>query len=174
MEIIWAFSLCTQFFRELRFKGDAIIRYYGITDWSVSTNEQAFVIQLRMSNNGTTDILFNPESFTLLDQSGRIYIPTSGFEPIVVAPGRATDRVLIGFEGIPLTSWPAKLAFDNQVIIDLEKDQGQLSDAQVYGTVTRLPSGFAQPSIMSVVETPYPRPQASRPAQITGYPPHAK
>ncbi len=115
-----------------------VIRYYGITDWLINPDEQGIVLQLRVTNNGTKDLYVAPQNFTLLDQWGWSYSPSLGFDPVVVAPENATPtRVLIGFTGISLLSRPAALAYDymtpNQIIIDLEKDQGQLSDVAVYG-----------------------------------------
>ena len=115
-----------------------VIRYYGITDWLINPDEQGIVLQLRVTNNGTKDLYVAPENFTLLDQWGWVYSPTLGFDPLVVTPGNATPtRFLLGFTGISLLSKPAALAYDymtpNQIIIDLENDQGQLSDVAVYG-----------------------------------------
>ncbi len=120
------------------FNKDIIIRYYGITDWLINPDEQGIVIQLRMTNNGTRDLFIAPQNFTLLDQWGWPYYPTLGFDPLTVGPQNATpDRVLLGFTGISLLSKPAVLAYDymtpGQVIINLENDQGPLSDAVVYG-----------------------------------------
>jgi hypothetical protein len=121
-------------------KGDAIVRYYGITDWLTDTDSdgavlsQGVVLQLRVSNNGTNDLYLSPENFTLLDQWGWVYYPTLGFDPEVIAPGNATQaRVKLGFTGLSFLSRPAKLAYDGQTILDLEKDQGPLSDYVVYG-----------------------------------------
>lgn len=118
---------------------NAIIRYYGITDWLINPDEQGIVLQLRVTNNGTRDLYVAPQNFTLLDQWGWVYHPTLGFDAEVVAPNNATpSRVKVGFTGVSLLSRPAALAYDygtpNQIVIDLERDQGQLSDAVVYGT----------------------------------------
>jgi len=122
-------------------KGDAVIRYYGITDWLTDTDSegavlsQGVVLQLRVSNNGTSDIYLSPDNFTLLDQWGWVYYPTLGFDPEVIAPGSATQaRVKLGFTGLSFLSRPTKLAYDGQVIMDLEKDQGPLPDYVVYGS----------------------------------------
>ena len=117
---------------------NAIIRYYGITDWLINSDEQGIVLQLRVTNNGTRGLYVAPQNFTLLDQWGWVYHPTLGFDAEVVAPSNATpSRVKVGFTGISLLSRPAALAYDygtsNQIVIDLERDQGQLSDAVVYG-----------------------------------------
>jgi hypothetical protein len=119
-------------------KGDAILRYYGITDWIWDSDQQAVVFELRVGNNGTRPFYLGPENFTLLDQWGWNYYPVVGFEPTVIEPQMATGRVKVGFSGISLQSRPAMLAYDyaspNQIIIDLEKDAGPLSDALVYGS----------------------------------------
>ncbi|MCX6670133.1 MAG: hypothetical protein NTV25_10090 [Methanothrix sp.] len=121
------------------FNQDAVIRYYGITDWLINPDEQGIVLQLRVTNNGTKDLYIAPQNFTLLDQWGWAYRPTLGFDPEVVGPGKATgSRVKVGFTGVSLLSRPAALGYDygtaNQVIIDLEKDQGPLSNEVVYGS----------------------------------------
>lgn len=121
-------------------KGDAVVRYYGITDWLTDTDSegavlsQGVVLQLRVANNGTSDLYLSPENFTLLDQWGWVYYPTLGFDPEVIAPGNATQtRVMLGFTGISFLSKPAKLAYEGQIILDLENDQGPLPDYVVYG-----------------------------------------
>lgn len=121
-------------------KGEAIVRYYGITDWLTDTDSdgailsQGFVLQLRVANNGTSDLYLSPENFTLLDQWGWVYYPTLGFDPELIAPRNATQaRVELGFTGLSFLSKPAKLAYDGQVILDLENDQGPLPDYLVYG-----------------------------------------
>lgn len=117
--------------------GDVLLRYYGITDWIWDSDQQALVFELRIGNNGTTPFYIGPENFTLLDQWGWDYYPVVGFEPLVIEPQMATGRVKVGFSGLSILSRPVMLAYDytnpNQIIIDLEKDAGQLSDAQVYG-----------------------------------------
>ena len=140
------------------FNQDAVIRYYGITDWLINPDEQGIVLQLRVTNNGTKDLYVAPQNFTLLDQWGWAYRPTLGFDPEVVGPGKATgSRVKVGFTGVSLLSRPAALAYDygtaNPVIIDLEKDQGPLSNEVVYGSgavqnVTSAAPAAAAASIM--------------------------
>ena len=128
-----------------------VIRYYGITDWLINPDEQGIVLQLRVTNNGTRNLYVSPQNFTLLDQWGWAYSPTLGFDPEVVMPENATPtRLLLGFTGVSLVSRPAALAYDymtpNQVIIDLEKDQGQLSDTAVYGANATKSANSAVPS----------------------------
>jgi hypothetical protein len=117
--------------------GDVLLRYYGITDWIWDSDQQAVVFELRIGNNGTTPFYIGPENFTLLDQWGWDYYPVVGFEPMVIEPQMATGRVKVGFSGLSILSRPSALAYDyttpNQIIIDLEKDAGPLSDALVYG-----------------------------------------
>jgi len=113
-----------------------IVRYYGVTDWQINNDEQEVVVQVRVQNSGTQNLIVGSEDFTLLDQSGSSYHPTSGFNEIV-EPQKATDRVLLGFTGIPLTSQLAALAYSynsaNQITIDFDKDYVPLSDELVYG-----------------------------------------
>ncbi len=117
--------------------GDVIVRYYGVTDWIWDADQQAMVIELRVGNNGTTPFYIGPENFTLIDQWGWDYRPSVGFEPTVIEPQMASGRIKVGFSGISILSRPIGLAYDflspNQIIIDLERDAGPLSDAQVYG-----------------------------------------
>ncbi len=117
--------------------GDAIVRYYGVTDWIWDSDQQAMVIELRVGNNGTAPFYIGPENFTLIDQWGWDYHPSVGFEPMMVEPQMATGRIKVGFSGISILSRPIGLAYDflspNQIIIDLERDAGPLSDAQAYG-----------------------------------------
>jgi hypothetical protein len=115
-----------------------IVRYYGITDWLINSDEQGIVVQVRVQNNGTKDLIVSPENFTLLDQWGWPYRPTLGFDPEVVGPQNATsDRVKLGFTGVSLLSRPAALAYDylmpDQIIIDFNQDYVPLSDEVVYG-----------------------------------------
>jgi hypothetical protein len=134
-----------------------IIRYYGITDWLVNSDEQAIVVQVRVQNNGTKDLLVSPENFTLLDQWGWPYQPTLGFDPEIVAPQNATaERVPLGFTGVSLLSRPAALAYDymtaNQIIINFDKDYVPLSDEVVYGSNATKSQTPSQP--LPTVATP--------------------
>jgi hypothetical protein len=122
---------------------DLIIRYYGITDWIADPNQQGLVVQLRLGNNGSSSLPISPENFSLVDQWGRDYYPVAGFEPTVLAPEKATGRVLVGFTGVSPLARPAALAFDGQKIFDLEKDLMPLSDAVVYGPNATASSGTA-------------------------------
>ena len=115
-----------------------VLRYYGISDWVFNPDEQMIVVQVRVQNNGTKDLIVSPENFTLLDQWGWPYLPTLGFDAEIVGPQNATsDRVLLGFTGVSLISRPARLAYDygasSQIIIDFERDYVPLSDELVYG-----------------------------------------
>lgn len=116
-----------------------IIRYYGIVDSSVNSDEQMIVLQVRIQNNGAENLNVTPFNFTLFDQWGWPYKPTLGFDPESVAPGSATsDRVLLGFTGLSPISRPAALAYDygapGQIVIEFEKDNVPLSDEVVYGS----------------------------------------
>ncbi len=143
---------------------DLVIRYYGITDWLINPDEQGIVLQVRAQNNGTHDLLVSPENFTLLDQWGWPYSPTAGFDSENVGPQNATERVLLGFTGIPILSKPAALAYDyngaNQILIDFDKDYAPLPDATVYGPNATKSTATAQPAPASlatpVLATPTP------------------
>jgi hypothetical protein len=117
------------------------IRYYGIVDSSVNSDEQMMVLQVSVQNQGNEGIYVTPFNFTLFDQWGWPYQPTLGFDPETVAPGSATpDRLLIGFTGLSPAFRPAALAYDygtsNQMVIEFEKDYVPLSDEVVYGTAS--------------------------------------
>ncbi|MCK9565122.1 MAG: hypothetical protein M0Q43_03615 [Methanothrix sp.] len=135
-----------------------IVRYYGITDWLINTDEQGIVVQVRVQNNGTRNLIVGPENFTLLDQWGWSYRPTLGFDQQIVEPGNATDRVLVGFTGISLLSRPAALAYDNgasnQIVIMFERDYVPLSDELVYGanaTTSTASAASVQPASVAAL-----------------------
>lgn len=118
------------------------IRYYGITDWLTYLNVegivvQRIVVQVTGQNNGTQDLLFSPENFTLLDQWGWPYNPTAGFDSEIIAPQKTTARVLLAFTDISLFSKPAALVYGyntaNPIVVDFEKDFVPLSNNLVYG-----------------------------------------
>ena len=150
--------------------GNLIIRYYGITDWLTNLNEagiivQSIVVQVTAQNNGTQDLLFSPENFTLLDQWGWPYSPTLGFDPEVVGPQKATGRLSVGFTPISLFSKPAALVYDyntaHPVVIDFEKDFVPLTDSAVYGANATKSSATTVQSALpaqasTVVTTPKP------------------
>lgn len=127
-----------------------VIRYYGITDWLVNSDEQAIVVQVRVQNNGNQNQYISPENFTLLDQWGWPYHPTLGFDPEIVGPQDATDHVLLGFTGISPVSRPAALAYDymasNQIIIEFERDYVPLSDEVVYGADYKASAATVEPA----------------------------
>jgi len=114
-----------------------IVRYYGITDWLINPDEQAFVVQVRVQNNGTQNLIVSPDNFTLLDQWHWPYSPALGFDAETLRPQNATSRLLLGFTGVSLISRPAALAYDygapSQIIIDFDRDYVPLSDEVVYG-----------------------------------------
>jgi hypothetical protein len=141
-----------------------VLRYYGISDWVFNPDEQMIVVQVRVQNNGTKDLIVSPENFTLLDQWGWPYLPTLGFDAEIVGPQNATsDRVLLGFTGVSLISRPARLAYDyrtsNQIIIDFERDYLPLSDELVYGA-------NATKSAASVEPAPTAPPTSDQTAQV--------
>jgi len=128
-----------------------VLRYYGISDWVFNPDEQMIVVQVRVQNNGTQNLIVGPENFTLLDQWGWPYRPTMGFDAGVVKTQNPTTRVLLGFTGVSPISRPAALPYDygasNQIIIDFDRDYVPLSDELVYGA-------NATKSVASVVPAP--------------------
>lgn len=141
-----------------------ILRYYGIVETQVNSNEQAIVMQVRVQNNGTQSLYVCPENFTLLDQWGWAYAPTLGFDPETVAQGAATeDRVLVGFTGISPISRPTALVYDygtpDQIIIQFERDYVPLSNEVVYGS--------SAPNSTSSTTAPIPSTAAASSAAIT-------
>jgi len=138
---------------------NVIVRYYGITDWLINSDEQGIVVQVRVQNNGTKDLIVSPENFTLLDQWGWPYHPTLGFDPEIVSPQNATsDRVKLGFTGVSLFSRPAALAYDymmqDQIMIEFDRDCVPLSDETVYGANATKSAAPAEP--LSTVTSPVP------------------
>jgi hypothetical protein len=145
-----------------------VLRYYGITDSSINSDEQAVVVQVRVQNNGTENLYVSPENFTLLDQWGWPYRPTLGFEAEVVGHNNATiDRVLVGFTGLSPASRAAALAYDfgasDQLVIDFDRDYVPLSDEVVYGTSAAngaasspatSPTAAAQPTETAALTSP--------------------
>ena len=142
-----------------------VIRYYGIADWLVNSDEQAVVVQVRVQNSGTQNLYVSPENFTLLDQWGWPYRPTLGFDPEIVGPQNGTSRVLLGFTGVSPVSRPAALAYDymtpSQIIIEFEKDYVPLSDEVVYGTDTNASAS----TVESVPAVALPAENQAEPAQ---------
>ncbi len=144
---------------------DLVIRYYGIIDWLINPDEQGIVLQLRLTNNGTENLTIVPENFTLIDQWNWIYHPTLGFDPMVIEPGNPSpSRVKLGFTGLSFLSRPGALAYDygteHGIVIDLEKDQGQLTDVQVYGAnATRAAAPAAAPAASPAINQSEKQPQ---------------
>lgn len=126
--------------------GDLILRYYGVVDTRMRPNEQSVTYEIGIQNNGTNSMAITPLNFTLLDQSGWEYYTTYGFSPTYLGPRNST-KVRLNFSSLSYLSKPSLLAFDyltgNQMVFDLDKDTGPLSDAQVYGT--NVPSTAATP-----------------------------
>jgi len=158
-----------------------IIRYYGITDWLTNQNEegiivQSIVVQVTAQNNGTQDLLFSPENFTLLDQWGWPYNPTAGFDSEIIGPQKTTPLVLLGFTNISLFSKPAALVYDyntaHPIVIDFEKDFVPLTDVAVYGANAAKSAANVQtalPAQASTVATT-PKPAASQTNQTASAP----
>jgi len=116
------------------------IRYYGITDGSINSDEQMMVLQASVENLGDQSIYVTPFNFTLFDQWGWPYQPTLGFDAETVAPGTGTDRLLLGFTGLSPVFRPAALAYDygtpEEMVIDFENGYVPLSDELVYGNMS--------------------------------------
>ncbi len=138
---------------------DLLIRYYGITDWLINPDEQGIVVQVRGQNNGSRDVVFSPEYFTLIDQWGWAYSATAGFDTETIAPeGASKDRVLVGFSGISLQSRPAALVYDingkSPIAINFENDYLPLTDEQVYGEGGADNASISQPAGQAVQALP--------------------
>jgi len=116
------------------------IRYYGITDSSINSDEQMLVLQVSVENLGGQSIYLTPFNFTLFDQWGWPYQPTLGFDAETLAPSSGTDRLLLGFTGLSPVFRPAALAFDygtpEEMVIDFENGYVPLSDELVYGNIS--------------------------------------
>jgi len=116
------------------------IRYYGITDSSVNSDEQMLVLQVSVQNLGSESIYVTPFNFTLFDQWGWPYHPAMGFDAESVAPGTGTDRLLLGFTALSPVFRASALAYDygtpEQMVIEFEKDYVPLSDEVVYGAAS--------------------------------------
>ena len=117
-------------------QGDIILRYYGVVDSRTNPNEQSVTYDVGIQNNGTNSVAISPLNFTLLDQSGWEYYTMFGFSESYLGPKNST-RVKLNFSSLSYLSKPIALAFDyltsNQIVFDLDKDTGPLTDAQVYG-----------------------------------------
>jgi hypothetical protein len=128
-------------------QGDIILRYYGVVNTRTNPNEQSVTYEVGIQNNGTNSMTINPLNFTLLDQSGWEYYTLYGFGQIYLGPKNST-KVNVNFSSLSYLSKPAALAFDyltsNQIVFDLDKDTGPLTDAQVYGT--NVPSTATTPT----------------------------
>jgi hypothetical protein len=121
-------------------KGDVTLRYYGMEDWMIDSDLQALTLEMSITNEGTAGLPIGPENFSLIDQWGWEYYPVGGFQSTILEPKMTLPRVKLGFTGLSPLSRPTILAYnyltDNQIIIDLEKDTGPLSDSLVYGTAS--------------------------------------
>jgi hypothetical protein len=141
-----------------------VIRYYGITDWLTNPDEQGIVVQVTAQSNVTQTQFVSPENFTLLDQWGWPYSPSLGFDPEIVGPQKATDKLSVGFTPISLFSKPAALVYDyntaHPVVIDFEKDFVPLTDFAVYGANATKSATTVQSALpaqaSTVVTTPAP------------------
>jgi len=149
-------------------QGDIILRYYGVVDSRTNPNEQSVTYEVGIQNNGTNSILINPLNFTLLDQSGWEYYTMYGFDESYLGPKNST-KVKVNFSSLSYLSRPVALAFDyltsNQIVFDLDKDTGPLTDAQVYGTnvpstATTATSTVAPPAAVVAAPTVQATPQA--------------
>jgi hypothetical protein len=150
-------------------QGDLILRYYGVVDNRMDPNEQSVTYEVGIQNNGTNSIAISPLNFTLLDQSGWEYYTVYGFSPTYLGAKNST-KVKVNFSSLSYLSKPTALAFDyltsNQIVFDLDKDTGPLSDAQVYGTnvpstATTVTSTAAPSAAVTVAPTVQAAPQAA-------------
>jgi len=127
---------------------NVVLRYYGIIDQRLSTDEQIVAFEVGIQNNGTEPMPLSPENFTLLDQNGWEYYTLDGFSAINLGPQKAV-KVKVNFSEVSPWSKPAYLVYDyltdNMLGVNLEKDTGPLSDEQVYGTSGSSPD--AQPQL---------------------------
>ncbi len=116
--------------------GNIIMRYYGITDWSINGDQQDFTVQFRMANNGTSELSIDPQKFALVDQWGGVYRPVQGVAPSILKPNTSTSKINAKITGVPLSRKLTAVAYDYgmpaQIVIDLGIDQGQLSDEAAY------------------------------------------
>jgi len=116
---------------------NVILRYYGILDQRLSTDEQIVAFEVGIQNNGTQPLVLSPENFTILDQNAWEYYTLDGFSTITLAPQKAV-KVKVNFSQISPWSKPTILIYDymteNMLGVNLERDTGPLSDEQVYGT----------------------------------------
>ena len=149
-------------------QGDIILRYYGVVDTRTNPNEQSVTYEVGIQNNGTKSTVINPLNFTLLDQSGWEYYTMYGFGESYLGPKNST-KVKVNFSSLSYLSRPVALAFDyltsNQIVFDLDKDTGPLTDAQVYGTnvpstATTATSTVAPPAAVVAAPTVQATPQA--------------
>lgn len=141
-----------------KIQGDVILRYYGVVDTRTNPNDQSVTYEVGIQNNGTNSMTINPLNFTLLDQSGWEYYTMYGFGQIYLGPKNST-KVKVNFSSLSYLSRPVALAFDyltnNQIVFDLDKDTGPLTDAQVYGTnVTSTPATPTTPITPITPTTP--------------------
>ena len=146
-------------------QGDIILRDYGVVDTRTNPNEQSVTYEVGIQNNGTNSITLNPLNFTLLDQSGWEYYTMYGFGEINLGPKNST-KVKVNFSSLSYLSRPTALAFDyqtsNQIVFDLDKDTGPLTDAQVYGTnvPNTVTSTSAPPAVVVAAPVVQSAPQA--------------
>lgn len=152
-----------------KIQGDLVLRYYGVVDTRTNPNEQSVTYEVGIQNNGTNGVTINPLNFTLLDQSGWEYYTMYGFGEINLGPKNSV-KVKVNFSSLSDLSKPTALAFDyltsNQIVFDLDKDTGPLTDAQVYGTnepvtATTATSTAAPPAAVTPAPTVQVAPQAS-------------
>ena len=145
--------------------GDLILRYYGVVDTRTNPNEQSVTYEVGIQNNGTGSAVISPLNFTLLDQSGWEYYTMYGFSQSYLGPKNST-KVKLNFSSLSHLSKPTALAFDyltgNQIVFDLDRDTGQLSDSQVYGTnVPSTATSTTAPAAVTAAPTVQATPQAA-------------
>jgi hypothetical protein len=94
-----------------------------------------------------------------------------GFSPTILSAKNST-RVKLNFSSISYLSKPTALVFDyltgNQVVFDLDKDTGPLTDAQVYGTNATAAATAASAVAPPAAATAAPTVQAAPETNLAG------
>lgn len=139
-----------------KIQGDLVLRYYGVVNSRINSDEQSVTYEVGIQNNGSNSIYISPENFTLLDQWAWEYYTIDGFSPTYLGAKKST-KVKVNFSSISPLSKPSALAYDystsNQIVVDLEKDAGPLTDAQVYGTNAPSPAATPGASVKTTPQT---------------------
>ncbi|OPX80355.1 MAG: hypothetical protein A4E45_00101 [Methanosaeta sp. PtaB.Bin039] len=100
------------------------MRYYGLANWQIAQEGQAMMMDVFISNNGTSgDLVVAPENFSIVDQWGWRYYAEQNFEPTVIPP-KNFMRAKVTFSEMSSRSRPMLLEFDSgkatAIIVALE------------------------------------------------------